>query len=252
MSKVVRKVTQDERPTKRAKMSVSNNVKRSYRRVPRSIKQNRWSFERMTNPIPLTYNNANGFYNAAATLNYGICLKLSFALSQVYMYGGVQNTTASVPGYTDFQNLFDLFRIDWVEMIITHACTSNTINVNNSGTGVTCHPTYYIAYDNTDNQVTSTLNEIQQKSGVILWRPNASGEVFKKRFYPTIMSTVGNAGSTTNQQLEVPRGAFISTAATTAQFAGIDIGTDSFSQLGSTNTPIQFNFKYGLTCKRLK
>jgi len=202
--------------------------------------------------LPLTYQNANGFYNVAASVNIGSNMKLSFTINSVLLYGGVSNTTASIPSPTDFTNLFDYYRIDWVELITTHACQANSANVNVSGAGVTCNPNYYIAYDSTDNFVAPTLNDVQQAAGTVLWRPNGGGEIFKKRFYPRLSSTVGNSGSTTNQFLEVPKNAWVNSSSTTAAYGGILIGTDSFSQLGSTFTPVQLNFRYGISCKGMK
>lgn len=246
--KLVRKVT-NERSVKRQRTSQGKRMP-LYASVYDT--QRIYKFERITNGLPMTYNNTNGFYNSAGTTIYGTQLAFSFALSQVYMYGSVSNTTTTLPSNSDFSNLFDFFKIDWVEIIITHACKDTSIQANTWVAGA-MNPNYYIAQDQTDAYLTEDISAIQQKAGCVMWRPSSNGEIFKKRFYPRLNSTVANPSSTTNQFLELPKGAFISTAGNAITWNGIKIATDSMSQLNSTVfMPVQFNFRYGVSCKGFK
>lgn len=98
-------------------------------------------------------------------------MQFAFTLSGVKVYiGGVANTTLTMPNLSEFTNLYDQYRIDWVECKFSF---SNN-NSSNSSPGSTL-PIMYLAKDYDDSGVAG-VTDLQQYSTQQQWQlGNAHG-----------------------------------------------------------------------------
>jgi hypothetical protein len=98
-------------------------------------------------------------------------MQFAFTLGGVVVsIGGVTNTTLPLPNYTEFTNLYDQYRIDWVEGKFSF---SNN-NSSNTSPGTTL-PIMYLAKDYNDSKVAG-VTDLQQYSTQTMWQlGNAQG-----------------------------------------------------------------------------
>lgn len=236
---LVRKVTIDG---KRKRLSSSSNkgtgkARRMVVSRPLGMKGVH-TFNRYTTPTYLGFNNINGFVRGASVEGFSLGFYFNL-IGGVNMAGAIGNVYA-LPDQTDFSNLFDRYRLKSIEMTIIHT-TDSTAGV--VSTGAPMLPTYYI-YPDYNNSGTSTVNNALCREGLIIWKPSSDNAIFKKKFYPRILTS---ENSTTAP--EMPRDTFVPVDSA-ARYHGIRIASDSMNQVTSTVVnPLTILFKFEMDFK---
>lgn len=98
-------------------------------------------------------------------------MQFAFTLSGVNVsIGGVSNTLLPLPNFSEFTNLYDQYRIDWVECKFTFS--NNMSNVTSPGSTL---PIMYLAKDYNDSKVAG-VTDLQQYATQQQWQlGNAQG-----------------------------------------------------------------------------
>jgi len=125
-------------------------------RIPRSLSSSStvYPFKRTVSGI-LTLNPSTGF-GSGANFSYG--LGFSSTLNQLVMRVGAATVNLGVPSSTDFQNLFDQWRV--AKVVLKFAYSNN---VSTSASGTTFLPMIMYAPDHDDDVAPSSETELLQR-----------------------------------------------------------------------------------------
>jgi len=178
-------------------------------------------------------------------------IEMSFSLSggvQV-LIGGANVDTYAMPNATDFSNLYEQYRIDWIDVMLTFS--NNNSSINQPSTGL---PRIFFVEDHDD---TSAINMtgILQYDNLKEWQLGANGGSNTKtiRIRPTALQSVYLSAIATGYEAgNAPR--FISTAYAAVPHYGVKMMVDPiFYSAGSVFVGnIAMSFKYHLTFRSVK
>lgn len=122
-----------------------------------------YSFER-TAMQRLGYDLRDGFTLSSGATVLGPGIALSFQLGQMKFWGsGGNNSQIAIPNYTEFTNLFDEWKIDYVKIKIMFTNNiSNAINNPNPQYSMPPLPTLQLAVDTDDDVPPTSSNDLLQ------------------------------------------------------------------------------------------
>lgn len=164
----------------------------------------------------------NGFtYNGANT--GGFNFQMAFTLRGVdFYFGGVNTFRAAMPNYTEFTNLYDQYRIDWVE--VKFMFSNNNSSVNSPATVL---PTIYLAKDY-DDTAAAGVPELSQYQNMQVWQlgsQQASNGFYTVRVKPNVDVALYQ-GVTTGYARGKPM--LIDTSSSEVPHYGIKVAWDTF------------------------
>lgn len=191
--------------------------------------------------------NATGliFGGGAATGLYDV--ELSFSLYQVQAYiGGTAVGTYAMPSVTDFTNLYDLYRIDYIDVCITFS--NNTSSINQPTTGL---PIIYFVEDNDDVAATNTGSLMQYDK--LKKFQFGMKNMIRTRIHPKPLEMVYQSAVSTSYQSGSGK-KFLTTANNNIPHYGVKLTVDPgpYSAAAVQTGVIQMSFKYHITCKNTK
>lgn len=192
-----------------------------------------YEFER-TVWLDLSYG-ANGF--SVSGSNY---TAISFVFSPVNLevYGdNLVFQTEALPGAAEFAALFELMKIQSVEMTILPRSETSASNQNSN------NPVFWICSDPNSGQTATSLDRIQQASDCQVFNANGNAGTFRKIVYPSFQNVVYYTSLTSSYSAK--RG-YVN-ADTAIPHYGIHVG-GTFNTVGR----VAFSFKYKMRCKNLK
>jgi len=188
-----------------------------------------------------------GFANTSYNLNFG------FSLSQVWGYlSGAYALSAAIPNASEFQNLFDEYKINFVRVKMFF--TNNISSVNSPATGM---PLIHMCNDFDDVIESLTLSNILEKSGVrhVQFDATNSGGInhWVKPVPISYVNTTAGDGTTAAIAGGVPSTQWINTAASNVVHCGIKMvynpqGRNSATDIGSVT--FVFDVEYVFKCTR--
>lgn len=178
--------------------------------------------------------NSSGFYD----------LSIDFSLSEMNLYvGGTVSNTVSIPGSTDFTALFEMWKIDKVElsmMFSSNAVSPGTITAPTS-------PILVVAFDPNDTSVTSLNSLLQVNGNRIIQIANIRGESgYTTSFVPRCKAQ-SNTVPVTGNGLLMPIGQYISTDSPATTHNGIKMFYDNAkstyaSTIGSLSMYVKLHY----------
>lgn len=185
-------------------------------------------------------------------VNYGVYdIEMSFSLSggvQV-LIGGANVDTYAMPNATDFSNLYEQYRIDWIDVMITFS--NNNSSINQPTTGL---PRIFFAEDHDDTSAVN-MTGILQYDNLQQWQLGAlDGSNTKTiRIHPTALQSVYLSAVSTGYQAG-NKSQFISTAYAGVPHYGVKMVVDPiFYSAGSVAVGnLAMAFKYHLTFRSVK
>lgn len=191
----------------------------------------------------------NGFvFNGTNTLIYN--MQMSFSLTGVQLYsGGGGIMSLAMPNYTEFVNLYDQYRIDWVEVEFVFSNNSSGV-----GTPTTCLPLIYLAKDY-DNSGTAGIADLQQYHNCQMWQLGEQRGSGKRviRLKPSVADALyNNSAVTTGYGRAKPM--FIDTDSPLVPHYGIKLAMDPITPPGSTSLVgyLSINVIYHMTMNNTK
>lgn len=243
-----------------SKRSFSSYRSRSYRRVPRGISAStrRHCYTRVisTGATPGTSDAIS--VNSLASIGLGVAgvnsgnfdLQFSFSLQKVQMYiAGATWYNWDMPNYTDFTALYDKYRIDWIDVMMTFNSNTSTP----AGGGVTTMPKVFVAEDN-DDVAASNLAVIQQYDNVKIFQFGAGDGVMKTfRIHPKAQEMVYYTAALTGYQPSSSK-KFIDSQYPNVPMYGLKAVIDPIVYTAATQPLgyISLSFKYHITCESTK
>lgn len=126
------------------------------------------------------YSPTNGFTNLTGSVVYGTGLGLYFQLSGVLGSGNLVNPGLlnNVPNYTEFQALFDYYRIAGVHIKVIYTNNvANTSSVPGAAAQAIALPTLQCIQDLDDANAPTTEGELLQRPGVKLLTMGTNGPI---------------------------------------------------------------------------
>lgn len=243
-----------------SKRSFSSYRSRSYRRIPRGVSSStrRHCYTRVisTGATPGTSDAIS--VNSLASIGCGVAgvnsgnfdLQFSFSLQKVQMYiAGATWYNWDMPSYTDFTNLYDKYRIDWIDVSMTFNSNTSTP----AGGGVTTMPKVFVAEDN-DDVSASNLAVIQQYDNLKIFQFGAGDGVMKTfRIHPKCQEMVYYTAALTGYQPSSSK-KFIDTQYPNIPMYGLKAVIDPIVYTAATQPLgyISMSFKYHITCESTK
>jgi len=184
--------------------------------------------------------------------NYGVYdIELSFSLSggvQV-LIGGANADTYGMPNATDFSNLYEQYRIDWIDCMITF--TNNNSSINQPTTGL---PRIFFVEDHDDTAAVN-MTGILQYDNLQQWQLGANQGSNTKtiRIHPTALQSVYLSAVATGYEAG-NKARFISTAYAGVPHYGVKMMVDPiYYSAGSVAVGnLAMAFKYHLTFRSVK
>lgn len=184
----------------------------------------------------LGYDLRDGFTLSSGLTVLGPGMAVSFQLGQMKFWGSSgNNSQIAVPGYTEFVNLFDEWKIDYIKIKIMFTNnTSNALNNPNPQYSMPPLPTVQHAVDTNDDVPPTSSNDLLQYQNLRTRCYDTNGaEYFNFKPKAVVATEAGNvlaSGYGTNY------GGWISTNS-----AGTDwMGLKMFLDLGGTTTNAHF------------
>lgn len=236
--------------SKRLRRQVTNDVVKRYRQTP-MFRRGRY-----VSSIPRsisTRGTPSGYYEMVKTvwldLSYGAsgfsvaggnfdAISFVFTPLNLQVYGdALVFQTEDLPGSSEYAALFELMKIESVEMTILPRNETSASNANAN------NPVYWICSDPNSGQAATSLERIQQASDCRVFNANAYQPVFKKTCYPSFQNVVYFNAVTSSF---APKRGYVN-ADTAIPHYSIHVG-------GNFNTTgrVAFSFKYKMRLKNLK
>lgn len=176
-------------------------------------------------------------------------IQMSFCLDTVNVYlGGTLFATYAVPSSSEFVNLYDQYRIDWIDVDIT-------FNSNNSSTNSPTQsmPKIWFAEDHNDvNGV--TLPQIMQYDNVQVWQTGMGVGVMKRiRVKPTTNTLVYYTNVLSAYKKNSNK-EWLDTQYASIPYYGVKMYVDPIVYTTGTQVIgyISMNFAYHITCQATK
>jgi len=260
-SSLVRAVSLESAGRKRRRAAASSAARQGRFRMGRGMSFSRGSrastrrhcYTRTVSTGATVGNNDAILVNSQAAQGLGTSgfydMEFSFSLQKVQMnISGTAYTSWTVPNYTDLTNLYDKYRIDWVDVCMT-------FNGNNSSTanGTQSLPRIFFVEDNDDVQ-SINLTAIQQYDNLKTFQFGVGEGVMKTiRIHPRPQEMVYYTAALTGYQ-QGSNKKFIDTSYPDIPQYGCKIIVDPiYYTTASVNLgSIAFSFKYHITCDSTK
>lgn len=175
-------------------------------------------------------------------------IELSFSLNGVAIYlGGALVDTYAMPNATDFTNLYDQFRIDWIDCMYTFS--NNNSSINQPTTGL---PRVFHVVDH-DEVSASNMTTVLQYDNLQQWQLGHDPSTKIIRIRPTPLQMVYLSAVATGYEAG-QKAKFISTAYAGVPHYGVKMIVDPILySAGSVFVGnIAMSFKYHITCRSTK
>ncbi|UAU47010.1 Cap [Chicken proventriculitis-associated circular virus 18] len=194
----------------------------------------------------LGFDSRDGFTLANGLSPLGPGLAISFQLGQAKWWGsGGVNSQITVPSYTEFSNLFDEWKIDYIKIKMIY--TSNVSNGSNVNPGYATYfcPTIQMAVDTTDDVPPTSSNDLLQYQNLQTRCFDSNGPQLIQ-FKPKAV-TATEAGNVLATGYATNYGGWLSTTSAGTDWMGLKI----FADLGGTSVTTHlgdfvFYVTYGL------
>ncbi|AYP28914.1 MAG: Rep [Cressdnaviricota sp.] len=195
--------------------------------------------------------NANGLFYLNGVSQGSANMQIQFSLASLnILFGGVLSTQIPLPSYTELSNLYDQYRIDYVEVqLIFSSSNSSTASPN------TALPTLYLAkdYDDSNDANIPALCQYDNMQVIQLGQRNNSNGVYKLNLRPSLDVTVYNTGTTTGLARGKPM--FVDTAYPAVPHFGLKMSFDANTPQGAAAAvlgELMIITKYHLTMSHTK
>lgn len=236
-------------------------IGRSLRAAPNSHRFSRWTatqdlvtFDSGTY-IGLANNPDNGAVTIPLTVTGGAATADTSGVGNSYMCGGaMQFRITDLPGYTDFTNLFDQYRIDQVDVEISHLFNSSTSGGSPGSpplAGATM-PTVMYCPDFDDAVVPTSQTQLAARQRTKQWTFRGDGGPLKFSVKPRIASLVYKTSGTTIGYTVADQSTWVNQAFTDVPSYGVKLWfQDMFQTTGGPTGMTHFRVKmrYHLSCK---
>jgi len=227
------------RPSKRSRSSTRTGA--VSRRVPRTLRYNGENkiTRTIVGSIPYT---ETGFSVGVASFQ---AMSIVFDPTGATFYGSAtQSTNFSLPNAAEISALYDLMRIDKVELV----WSGNTAAVSNGGTITSNRAAKYLVCNDSNDGVGSTLlDQIQQQPNKTFY--NTDGTEHKWTCVPKYSRVVYQTVAVSNYE---PTRGFVNSNSTIPHYA-IKMGIANLGSLGSgTSDRMDFTLKFFMTLKHVK
>jgi len=207
-------------------------------------------YVRVCSPTWFSTNQSTGFsyLGASSGPSYGVAM--GFSLSKLYVQVGTGTAQTANLTYTDLTALYDMYRIDAIEIQIIWTNTSDT-TANNTYVA----PLVQYANDWDDVVAPTGVNVLTQYSDFKLFQfgTGNGGNRLRLKFRPRInetVSTVSSLGTTGNV---IRPSEFINTANPDVMHTGFKMWWDvANQQTNQSDDSFHIYVKYHLTCKLVK
>jgi len=144
-------------------------------------------------------------------------------------------TLADLPGFSEFQALFDFYRIDWVDYTFVIKTTQ----------GAFLTPTIFIAEDHDDDDVPS-LTALMEKQSSRMITFGGDRTSVTLRVVPNVLRQVFQTGVTPGYE-RAPPGTWLDCAQPSIKHYGLKYWIQNFNS--STANDMQVTLRYGLSFK---
>ncbi len=152
---------------------------------------------------------------------------------------GIAFRLSDVPDVTEFTNLFDQYRINWVDYIIM---------LKNPGTGGG-YPTVYFAEDH-DSDSTPTFNELYSSQSLQVFQFNATQTMFKIRVRPNTLRAVFNG--LVNGYERSPPGTWVDCGNPSVPHYGVKYSINNYNSTNNANTEVAIVARYSISFKEAR
>jgi len=226
------------RPSKRTRSSTRTTaVSRS---VPRTLRYNGENKITRTIVGSIPYTQA-GFALGATNFQ---AMSIVFDPTGVIFYGSaVQSTAFALPNASEIAALYDLMRIDKVELV----WSNNTAAVSNGGTASNRAAKFLVCNDSNDGVGTTALDQIQQQPNKTFY--NTDGTENKWTCVPKYSRVVYQTALVSNYE---PTRGFVNANSTIPHFA-IKMGISNLGSIATATTEtMDFTLKFFMTLKHVK
>jgi len=227
------------RPSKRTRSSTGTGV--VSRRIPRTLRYNGENKITRTIVGGIPYSET-GFALGVANFQ---AMSIVFDPTGATFYGSTtQSTNFSLPNAAEISALYDLMRIDKVELV----WSGNTGVVTNGG-GITSNRAakYLVCNDSNDGIGSTLLDQIQQQPNKTFY--NTDGTEHKWTCVPKYSRVVYQTAAVSNYE---PTRGFVNANSTIPHYA-IKMGIANLGSLAtSTSDRMDFTLKFFMTLKHVK
>jgi len=194
----------------------------------------------------LGFDQRDGFTLSTGTTVLGPGLALSFQLGQVKFWGsGGNNSQIAVPSYTEFVNLFDEWKIDYVKIKMMY--TSNVVNqtvANPAYQNITL-PTIQMAVDTNDDVPPTSSNDLLQYQNLQTRLFDTNGPQYIQLKPKAVIAT--EAGNVLASGYATNYGGWCSTNSAGTDWMGLKIFADLSGNATATHMgDFVFYITYGL------
>lgn len=176
-------------------------------------------------------------------------MELFFTLNSVSLHlGGTLFATYAVPSSSEFTNLYDQYRIDYIDMDITF-----NSDISSTSNPTTSLPKIWFVEDHNDVNAT-TLSQVMQYDNVQVWQLGLDGGVMKRiRIKPTTNSLV-YYNAITSAYKKNSNKEWLDTQYPNIPYYGVKMVVDPIVYTGATQLLgyISMNWTYHITCQATK
>jgi len=171
-------------------------------------------------------------------------MSIVFDPTGVIFYGSaVQSTAFALPNASEIAALYDLMRIDKVELV----WSNNTAAVSNGGTASNRAAKFLVCNDSNDGVGTTALDQIQQQPNKTFYNTDATEN--KWTCVPKYSRVVYQTALVSNYE---PTRGFVNANSTIPHFA-IKMGISNLGSIATATTEtMDFTLKFFMTLKHVK
>lgn len=155
----------------------------------------------------------------------------------VDLTGGVSFKLQDLPDYVEFQNLFDQYRIDWVDVMFI---------CKQSGSSPSYPIIYYV--EDHDDDGAPTVNQILSSQNTQILQFGSNRTMLKLRIIPNVTRNVYISGITNGYERAPPR-TWLDCANANVPHYGYKWYIANYNTVSNPNTTIQLAYRYHFSCK---